>query len=462
MIDVAFLKGKTVAVFGLGKAGLSTINALQKAGAEVFAFDDGDAAVKSLGEKKLPNVTVKNPNDYNWKEVSLLVLSPGVPFTHPKPHYVVDLAKAAGCPIVCDIELLYNAQKQAKFIGITGTNGKSTTTALTGHILKECAVKSAVGGNIGVPVLDLDMLGGAGYYVVEMSSYQLDLIDKTHFNVSILLNVTPDHIDRHGDMEGYVKAKSHIFENQGAGDTAIIGLEDEYCEEVYEKLRKAGKISNLIGVSTDKKLEKGVAVLNGVIYDNYFTKSKFELGYLKRLPGKHNAQNIAMAYCAALAVGIYAKKVVEAIKTFGGLPHRMQYVAEIEGVRFVNDSKATNAEAASKALVTFDNIYWIAGGMAKDGGIESLDEFFPKIKQAYLIGKAQDEFAKTIDGKIEYKKCETLDKAFAEAQADALKNKNQKPVVLLSPACASFDQWPNFEVRGNAFCEMVKKLVDSR
>jgi UDP-N-acetylmuramoylalanine--D-glutamate ligase len=456
MINLKNYKNKNVAVLGLGKAGMSTVRALSASGANIFVWDDGDKARDALTAAALAGVKIAKPEGYNWSEMAALIMSPGIPLTHPEPHPIVALAKAGNCPIICDVELLYEAQKSSKFIGITGTNGKSTTTALTGHILKNAEVKSAVGGNIGIPVLDLDELND-GVYVVEMSSYQLDLIKNTHFNISILLNLTPDHLDRHGDMQGYIAAKEHIYDKQNSSDVAIIGVDDDFSLALYNKLKNQGKIGKVVPISVEKQLPDGISVISGVVYDN-LSGEKYPLGYLKRLAGKHNEQNIAAAFAAAKFSGVKSVDIIKAVQSFEGLPHRMQYIAEIDGVTFINDSKATNAEAAAKALVTFDNIYWIAGGMPKEGGISSLGEFFPKIRHAYLIGAAEDEFAATLQGKVEFSKCETLAKAFDAAKNDAMKNGDSKPVVLLSPACASFDQWPNFEVRGYAFCDMVESI----
>lgn len=458
MIRLDFCKGKNIAVLGLGKAGLSAVKALSASGANVFVWDDGEKSRQDLEKENLAGVTIKKPEDCNWDVIDLLVMSPGIPLTHPEPHIAVKLAK---CSIVCDIELLYCADAEAEYVGITGTNGKSTTTALTGHILKEAGVETAVGGNIGIPVLNLDRLGDEGVYVIETSSYQLDLIKQTRFNASILLNITPDHLDRHGGMEGYINAKKHIFENQCEDDIAIIGVDDDYSLGVYNELKKAGKIGEVVAISVEKRLEDGVSIIDGVLYDSR-DETEIKIGQLKKLSGKHNAQNIAAAYVATKFLGIPSDVIIEGVRSFGGLAHRMQYLGEVNNVTYINDSKATNADAASKALGTFDNIYWIAGGVAKDGGIESLDEYFPKMRHAYLIGKAEDDFAKTLDGKVPYTKCGNLEKAFLKAAEDAAKNQQQKPVVLLSPACASFDQWPNFEVRGDAFCQMVKKIGNGK
>lgn len=458
MIVPKHFSGCKIAILGLGKAGMSTLNSLSKAGAEIYVWDDGEPARVKLAAENRGNVYIAPVREMPWDEIKLVAMSPGIPLTHPEPHEVVVLAKAAGCPVVCDIEILYQSQSNSKFLGITGTNGKSTTTALTGHILKNAGLKAEVGGNIGIPALDLEPLGEEGVYVMEMSSYQLDLIKQTHFYISVLLNVTPDHLDRHGGMQGYIDAKSRIFENQGKDDFAIIGVDDEHSYKVYEKLKSAGKIGNIIPISTKRDLDGGITVKGGVIYDHSGVQPTYNLGVLDRLPGEHNGQNIAAAFAAAKGLGVPADKIIEGIKSFAGLRHRIQLAAEIDGIKFVNDSKATNADATANALRAYDDIYWILGGLSKEGGIASLEEFFPRIKHAFLIGKAQEEFASSLEGKIPYTKCETLANAFNVAAEKALSDARQGSVVLLSPACASWDQWPNFEVRGDAFCEMAENL----
>lgn len=457
MINLDFLKGKNIVVFGLGKAGMASVMALSNGGAFIIASDDSKDSMLALDSQKITNVKIEYYNLINWNIVDILVLSPGVPFTHPKPHPVVEFAQKANCPIICDIELLYLANKKANFIGITGTNGKSTTTALTGHILKNSGVKTQVGGNIGIPALDLENLSDDGNYVIEMSSYQLDLVEQTKFNTAVWLNITPDHIDRHGDIEGYIKAKKRIFQNQGESDVAVLGVDDVFSENVYNDLKKQANVSHVIPVSVYKILLRGVSIINGMLVDNIDKKIEIQLGELKKLQGKHNAQNIAMAYVACKYSGVDEEGFLSGVRSFDGLPHRMQYITEKNGVLYINDSKATNAEAASKALGTFKNIYWIAGGVSKAGGIEPLQEYFPKIKHAYLIGAAQDEFAITLDGKVAYSKCGNLKDAFVSAKKDAENSGENNSVVLLSPACASFDQWPNFEVRGSAFVAYVKE-----
>lgn len=464
MVIPSLYKGKKVAVFGLGKAGMSAIYALHKAGAHIYAYDDNVPACKALEDEALSGVTIAPPGTYPWDTMEVLVLSPGIPLTHPMPHPVVILAKKAGCPMVCDIELLYQAVPNATYVGITGTNGKSTTTALIGHILRFAGRKVAVGGNIGIPALDLDTLGKDGIYVLELSSYQLDLVEKLPIHISVLLNITPDHLDRHGGMDGYIAAKRHIYDNQNRKDTAVIAVDDNYTRTLYATLVKENRIGYIIPVSSVQALPQGVTVKGGKIEDHITGKGQNHgLGELPRLPGQHNAQNVAAAYAACRQLGVAPEVIIAAIREFQGLAHRIQWVDEIDGVLFINDSKATNAEAASKALAAYDTVFWIAGGKAKEGGIASLVPFFPRIKHAFLIGEAQDEFAKALEGKVPFTRSQHLENAVKQAACAARewvanKKGKQHAVVLLSPACASFDQWKNFEARGEAFCTMVKEL----
>jgi UDP-N-acetylmuramoylalanine--D-glutamate ligase len=439
---------KKFGVFGLGKAGKSTACALVGSGAEVYAWDDAGARIKGLNMLPI--------DQWPWQKLDSLVLSPGIPLTHPQPHEVVNLAKANNCPIICDIELLYISNPDAKFLAVTGTNGKSTTTALIAHICKSVGMNVAMGGNIGVPVCDLPELGEGGVYVLETSSYQLDLLEETRFNVSVLLNITPDHLDRHGGMAGYIAAKKHIFDNQRKGDVAVIAVDDEYTCAIADELAQADVKVARVSASAEvaNTYTCPISIINGVIVDK-LNDVKIELGELPYLPGKHNAQNIVAAYAAVRALGV-VDSVADAIKTFGGLDHRLQLVGMQNGVAYVNDSKATNDVAAEQALNAYDNIHWIVGGVAKDGGISSLRPLFGKVAHAYLIGKAQDEFADTLDGHVPYTKCETLEKACELAHTSAQKDKTNAPAVLLSPACASFDQYPNFEARGDKFVELVR------
>ncbi|MBL0318281.1 MAG: UDP-N-acetylmuramoyl-L-alanine--D-glutamate ligase [Alphaproteobacteria bacterium] len=449
---------QTFAVFGLGKAGHSTCVRLLELGCTLYVWDDNEQ-----GRSKLlphPNLHLLEPNTYPWPSIQALFLSPGIPFTHPEPHPIVTLAQQNNCNIVCDIEALNLLHPEPTYIGITGTNGKSTTTTLTDHILNHANVKTVVGGNLGIPALDLHPAGKDSVVVLELSSYQLDLIQETHINIACLLNVTPDHLDRHGDMQGYVTAKKRIFMNQDQHDIAFVGIDDPYSHAVYEECKQGP--ARAIPISVQKHPAGGISLVNDTLIDDTgASQERFTITDRDRLPGIHNSQNIAFAYAMARAVHISADTIIEAIASFPGLAHRIQYVDTIHGIRFVNDSKATNAEAVEKALVCYDNIYWILGGRPKAGGITSLTSYFPRVRHAFLIGEAADEFAQTLDGHVDFSQCTTLDKAVKMAYEHAHNDQRKSPVVLLSPACASWDQFPNFEVRGQDFCRYVAELKNA-
>lgn len=457
MIAVTAYKGQSVGVFGLGKAGDATIDALVAGGATVFAADDSEASCARTSEKYGKAVAVLPIAQWPWDELAAVVVSPGVPLTHPAPHAVVVRALQAEKVILGDIELLFRSCPRAKYVGITGTNGKSTTTTLIGHILKQAGLKVEVGGNLGTAALSLAPLEADGIYVLELSSYQLDLLTSTQFKVGAFLNVTPDHLDRHGDMVGYVAAKMHLFDRQEPSDVAVIAVDDCYTREVANHLH-AKDAAKVVRVSSQKEMQEGVYVQNAVLHDVAAGK-QFDLSGIVTLTGAHNWQNAAVAYAVARACGVSPDVIYAAMRSFGGLRHRLQQVAVIDGVRFINDSKATNADATSHALAPYEAIYWIAGGKAKAGGIESLEAFFPKIAHAFLIGAAEKDFAKTLEGKAPYTLCGTLQEAVSQAAAMAFAEKKKGAVVLLSPACASFDQWKSFEERGDAFCAQVDALA---
>ena len=463
MITLRNYQDKKIGVFGLGKAGTATIASLVASGADVFVWDDKEENRKSFSQMLASGrAGVVEPNSWNWAELDALILSPGVPLTHPKPHYIVDMANQAGVKIIGDIELLYEAQPNVPKIAITGTNGKSTTTALIAHILRFCQRNVEMGGNFGIPALDLNPITSDGCYVLELSSYQLDIIKNAHFNIALLLNVTKDHLDRHGSIQRYVEAKSNIFNHQNKYDFAIVSLDDDYSRSVYSELKLNSK-AGIVAISTQNVLKKGVFVdKNGVLHDKIDPDAPLtiKLYDIINLTGKHNWQNAAFAYTACRLYGILPRDIDKALRTFPGLRHRLQIVATVHGVRFINDSKATNADSTSYALAPFSNIYWIAGGKAKEGGIETLSRFFGAVHHAFLIGESEEEFSKVLDGRVAYTKCGNLENAFNEAAKMALAERRQNAVVMLSPACASFDQWKNFEERGDAFCKMVDNLLD--
>jgi UDP-N-acetylmuramoylalanine--D-glutamate ligase len=461
VIPVRGFEGKTVAVFGLGRTGLTAARALIAGGAEVALWDDKPAARDAA---KAEGLAVVDLNTADWSAFSALLLSPGVPLTHPEPHWTVNKAREAGVEIVGDIELFartVNAappHKRPKVVAITGTNGKSTTTALVGHLCNAAGKDARIGGNIGLGVLGLEDMHGGAIYVLELSSYQLDLTSSLKADVAIVLNISPDHLDRHGDMDGYVAAKRRVLLNQGKGDFAVIGIDDPWCQRICTEITAANR-RTIVPISAGRAIGRGVYALQGVLYDGSGERvvEVCDLLRARALPGRHNWQNAAAAYAAARALGVTAADAAQGLMSFPGLAHRMELVAQIDGVRFVNDSKATNADAARAAMSSYPKFHWIAGGVAKAGGIESLEDLFGRIEKAYLIGEAAKDFAKTLKGKAAVAMSGDLETATAKAFADA-KASGEEALVLLSPACASFDQYADFEARGDAFREIVRRL----
>lgn len=456
MINLFYFARFPVAVFGLGRSGIATCKALMKADAEVWAWDDNEDARQRAREAGIPLVDLYL---CNWKELTTLVLSPGIPHTHPEPHAVAKMAQAADVEIVCDIELLARAQRDASYIGITGTNGKSTTTAIIGHVLQTSGRLAEVGGNLGIPALDLEPLDNEGTYVLEMSSYQLERTVSITWDVAVLLNVSPDHLERHGGMDGYIAAKKSIFHRQTDPRSAILCVDDKHTQAVYEELKDTGD-QIIVPVSAERRVHGGVYVLDGWLYDDTAGQEQAvcDLKKIPSLPGTHNWQNAAAAYAACLRAGVEATVIVACLMSYPGLVHRQEPVDIVDGVAYVNDSKATNANAAGKALACYQDIYWICGGRPKDGGLAGLEQYYPHIRHAYLIGEAALAFGQTLDGKVPFTVAGDLETAVGQAHAAAARDGLSEPVVLLSPACASFDQFPNFEDRGDAFKDLVAAL----
>ncbi|HET7849050.1 MAG TPA: UDP-N-acetylmuramoyl-L-alanine--D-glutamate ligase [Pseudolabrys sp.] len=457
MIPITTFAGKKVAVFGLGKSGLLSAQALIAGGAEVVVCDDSD---KSVAEAKAAGLNTQDLRALDWPTIAALVLAPGVPLTQPRPHWTVDLARKHNVEVIGDIELFCRERAKiapgAPFVAITGTNGKSTTTALTAHILRSAGFDAQMGGNIGVPILQLQPFAPKRCYVVEVSSYQIDLAPSLDPTVGILLNISEDHLDRHGTMENYAAIKTRLV--AGAEDTAVIGVDDQYARAAAGQVERAGRKVERISVLAPLRngyYAEGTRILHAT---NGKAREVAQLAGINSLRGAHNAQNAACAIAAAVALGVDLPSIQKGLASFPGLAHRMQQIARKGNVLFVNDSKATNADSAAKALSSFSDIFWIAGGRPKTGGITGLAEFFPRIRKAYLIGEAANEFAKTLDTKVPYEIVEVLARAVAAAADDAVASGLKEPVVLLSPACASFDQYPNFEVRGDAFRDLVLKL----
>ena len=463
MIPSRAFAGKTVAVFGLARTGLGAVRALVAGGTNVIAWDDNSTA-RDLGGQD--GAQIMPWREWPWEEIAALVLSPGVPLTHPRPHGVVDHAGRAGVPVIGDVELFAREIRadpgrpgKAPVIAITGTNGKSTTTALVGHILAACGFDAQVGGNIGTSVLELSPPSAKTVYVLEMSSFQIDLAPGLAADVGVLSNLSPDHIDRHGSMENYAAIKARLMRQTAQDGQVLIGVDDAPSSAIFTRLSAAGG-AQAHPVSVGKVLGRGIFVVDGALYDATGPRAVkvMNMADAPRLPGAHNWQNAALAFGAVRPFVSDSKAIVAAIKSFPGLAHRMEAVGHIGKTAFINDSKATNADATARALAVYPDIFWIAGGKPKDGGIESLSEFFPRIRKAYLIGEAAPAFARTLDGKAPYAMSGTLDAAVTSAAADAAASNAPAPVVLLSPACASYDQFRDFEQRGDAFRAAVARL----
>lgn len=432
---------QTYLILGMARSGQATTQWLKKREATVFTFDDNVLRNQANGG-------VKSIDEIPWNSLTAVIQSPGVSFSYPKPHPFTEKAIANNIPILCDINLLRSNEDNATFIGITGTNGKSTTTALIGHILNQSNRNAAVGGNIGIPALSL---GKAETYVLELSSFQLEISTPLNLDIAVWLNISEDHLDRHGTMEAYVETKENIF--QGC-KKAIVSIDDPFSLSVYQKIKSAQPT-----VSVSIKGEADVWISKGILYEG--SKKIMDLTPISTLKGVHNHQNAALAYAAARQYGLSPSEITSALESFPGLAHRLEIVGQTESTLFVNDSKATNADATACALESYKDyfIYWIVGGRPKSQGIKSLKPYFPKIRHAFLIGEAQDDFAETLGTDVSYLKCENLDKALKAAIEKVSQDKKIPSVILFSPACSSFDQFRDFEERGEAFRNLTRSMV---
>jgi len=489
MIPVPGFEGRRIAVFGLGRSGLTAARALKAGGALPVLWDD---SVSSRMQAEAEGFDVEDLTSDDWSGFAALVLSPGAPLTHPEPHWTVGKAKAAGVEIIGDIELFARAiaalpdDQRPRVVAVTGTNGKSTTTALIGWVLKQAGMAVHVGGNIGIGVLALPAQTPDAVYVIEVSSYQLDLTTSFAPDVAILTNISPDHLDRHGGMEGYVAAKARLF---AQADLSLVGVDEEWGRRIASALASDGRRGTLIsahpGESRDPVLSSEAPALQDEgrsdsaqtghpedwvpAFAGMSGRVEVKLGHLsvaggpsidlthaRSLPGRHNAQNAAFAYAAARALGVSHEAAVEGLLSFPGLAHRMEHVATLGRVRFINDSKATNADAARQALSSYERSFWIAGGRAKAGGIDDLEDLFPRVAEAFLIGEAAGPFAARL-GDTPHRISGDMASA-VKAAAEAAAATGRDEVVLLSPAAASFDQYPDFEARGEAFRAAVLAL----
>jgi UDP-N-acetylmuramoylalanine--D-glutamate ligase len=459
MIPVTSFAGKTVAVFGLGGSGLASCHALRAGGAEVIAGDDG---ADRLAEASKAGFITADLRTVSWANFSALVLAPGVPLTHPVPHWSALKAREAGIEVIGDIELFCRERRRhapdAPFVAITGTNGKSTTTALIAHLMQVAGYDTQMGGNIGTAILSLEPPRMGRVHVIEMSSYQIDLTPSLDPTVGILINVSEDHIDRHGTLENYAAVKERLVAGVKPQGTAIVGVDDGFSRATADRLDQAGK--RVVRISVKNPLADGMYVEHETIV-RAAGGARHEIariGGIGSLRGLHNAQNAACAAACALALGVREDVLQQGLRSFPGLAHRMEQVGRVGCVLFVNDSKGTNADAAAHALSSFADIFWIAGGKPKAGGITGLTDYFPRIRKAYLIGEAAPEFAGTLGDRVPHEMSGTLDVAVAQAASDAEASGLKDAVVLLSPACASFDQYRNFEIRGTRFRDLVQAL----
>jgi UDP-N-acetylmuramoylalanine--D-glutamate ligase len=460
MTPITTLVGQTVAVFGLGVSGLASCRALLAGGAGVGAWDDNSAGREAAAKAGIPIVDLIAAD---WSRFTALVLAPGVALTHPEPHWTVVKARQAGVDIIGDVELYCRERAkcspEAPFVAVTGTNGKSTTAALIAHILRSAGRNVQLGGNIGTAILALEPPHADRVHVVELSSFQIDLTPSLKPSVGILLNISSDHLDRHGTMECYAAIKARAV---AEANRPVVGDDDEWCRQIADRLRLANRswvdIVSAVARVPYGWYAEGTRLISRAPWTGP-VGAFADLAGIGALRGRHNIQNALAASAAAMALDVPARDVAAALTTFPGLPHRLEEIGRQGSTIFINDSKATNADSAATALAAFQgDIYWLLGGRPKQGGISILRQFFPRIAKAYLIGEASDEFAATLDGKVAFERCGTLDAAVVAAARDAAASRAKEPVVLLSPACASYDQFTNFEVRGEAFRRLVAAL----
>lgn len=466
MIPVRGYAGHKVAVLGLGRSGLPSVAALQAGGAEVIAWDDGEAAREKAGAQGVTLVDLTRQRAF--EDVAALVVSPGIPHLYPAPHPAIEAAWEAGVAVDNDIGLFFRSfatpdwdrfGRAPQVVCITGSNGKSTTTALIAHVMEAAGRRVQIGGNFGRGVLDLDPAEDGMVVVLELSSYQIDLARALQPDIAVFTNLSPDHLDRHGGIGGYFAAKRRLFD-QGGPTRSVIGVDETEGRFLANVMREeAGSGDPVISVSVTRKLAGpgwNVFARKGFLAEWRGGRqvAAIDLRGMGTLPGAHNHQNACAAYGVARGLGLGPKAIEAALATYPGLAHRSQLIATWNGVKIVNDSKATNADAAEKALLSFERIRWIAGGRPKEGGIEPLKPLFGRVAKAYLIGEAAEDFAATL-GDTPKEIVGTMERAVAAALAEA----EPGEVVLLAPACASFDQYSSFETRGEDFVARVRARI---
>lgn len=466
MLELNKYNSQKVGILGLGKTGQASAIALLMNQALIVVWDDDQSKRTEWLiniSKRFDQLTAINslidPYNYpsKWQLITSLILSPGIDLTS---HFLYKFVNTYKIRVISDIEVLYEHYPFVNYIGITGTNGKSTTTCLINHLLTNSHKLTAMGGNIGVPVLELTALDRDNYYIIELSSYQLTLLKQVKINIAILLNISPDHLEYHQTLANYIEAKKKIFNHQTPLEIAIINIDNEFTKMIFDQLALSDHSPNLIPISTKIILAYGVSIINKILYLNIKEQLVIDLNNLTTLMGDHNDQNIAASIAAAISCGINIKEITQSLASFQPLAHRQQLVAIINNINYINDSKATNADSTGFALKTYDNIYWILGGLPKTDGIDSLTIFFNKIKHAFIIGKATDQFAELFDKyQVAYTKCYDLESAVKLANKLAKLDLTFNNIsILFSPACASFDQYSNFMIRGEHFCSLVREL----
>ena len=462
-MTLELLSKKNIAILGLSKSGISTIKFLKKKGFNPIGWDD-NAEIRRKAKNK--GIRIENLKKINIKKISFLVVSPGIPSIGFKRHPLIKKADLAGTEIINDIELFFRFYPKSKCIGITGTNGKSTTVSLLHHIFNKIGIRSSLGGNIGKPIFNLKNPGN-GFYILEISSFQLELMKTARFKIGIILNITNDHLERHGNFQRYVSEKIKIFNNQQKSDLSVIGVDDQISSKILNKIKKKN-ISEVLTISGNNK-KSDIYIKNNYLYiKNIFENKKeifkkINLKKFQNIISEHNYQNIAAIYAVLIKIGFFNwKKIENAIKSFVGLPHRLQKIREINKISYINDSKATNLDSTNKALSSYKKIYWILGGRLKEKNLSILKKHFFKIEHVFLLGESKKIYENYLKKYLSYTVTENLKEAVFLAhnlaQNYVIKYTSSKPVVLLSPACSSLDEWKNFEERGNAFIKLVKRL----
>jgi UDP-N-acetylmuramoylalanine--D-glutamate ligase len=449
------LPSNKIGIFGLGKTGIAAYQTLSRASIMV-CYDDKQSTRDAFGSK-FGLCDVGNFLDPRWQSLDRIIVSPGI----APDHEIFKIADKYGIDITSDVDLLFETNPASEFIAITGTNGKSTTTALTSHVFKEAGLDYLGGGNIGIAALSLDP-NKAGY-ILELSSFHIDLLRNFKAKIAVLLNITPDHLDRYKTMDAYIASKKKVFSQMDENGFCVIGVDNEITKNIATNLAKPK--ARIIPISASVIQNQGIAVLNdpgtisNIIYDNIFVPLQLELPFNRYLQGAHNRENISACYAICRISGIEPQQIIEAISSFRGLPHRMEFIGSINGINFYNDSKATNTDSASKSLGSFNNIYWLAGGIVKDDEISSLSRFADKVRMAYFFGRDKERLINAMNGKMKFQVCHDIEEAFVRAFHDASNDKAEYKNILLAPACASFDQFDSFEHRGDVFTKLCKNKL---